>query len=732
MNVASRVGCAITRTRTAPNLSFFHSLLQNDNATCPLVIFRQLLDANANPNDLTFSLLIKSCVSSSSSSHSYALSSARLQVTQIQSQFLKRGINHFVYVYTALIDFCMKFGFTTHAHQLFEDMTYRDVVSWNVLICGYSQNGHPYDALQFFIHMIRHGFTPNQTTMASLLPSCGHNGLILQGRSIHGFGIKAGLASDPQLSNALTSMYAKCDDLGASQLLFEEMGERNVVSWNTMIGAYGQNGFSDKALFCFKEMLKEGLNPSPVTMMNLLSANVDPETFHCYITKCGLINNDSVVTSLVCLYAKQGFTDIAKLLYKCFPSKRLICLTAIVSSYSEKGDIDSAVECFIQTLQLDIKPDAVALITVLHGVNNPSHFAIGCAFHGYALKSGLTTDSLVANGLISMYSKFDEIEAALSLFTDMSEKPLITWNSVISGCVQAGKSSDAMLLFCKMNACRQKSDAITIASLLSGCCQLGDLRIGETLHGYVLRNDVELEEFTGTALIDMYTKCGRLDYAEKVFHSINDPCLATWNSIISGYSLYGLEHKSFSCYSKLQEQGLKPDKITFLGVLAACIHGGLVCEGIEYFRIMTEEHKLMPGLQHYACIVGLLGRASFFEEAIEFINNMKIRPDSAVWGALLSACCIQQEIRLGECLAKKLFFLNNKNGGFYVLMSNLYAIVGRWGDVARVRDMMRDSGGDGCSGVSVIEVASLHHMNNNLVLNEAYLNTSNWQHLCLY
>nr|KYP35728.1 Pentatricopeptide repeat-containing protein At2g04860 family [Cajanus cajan]KYP65077.1 Pentatricopeptide repeat-containing protein At2g04860 family [Cajanus cajan] len=565
----------------------------------------------------------------------------------------------------------MKLGFTTHARQLFEDMPSKDVVSWNVLICGYSQNGHPHDALQLFVHMLRQSFRPNQTTIASLLPSCSCRELFLQGRSLHGFGIKAGLGLDPQLSNALTSMYAKCDDLEASHLLFEEMAEKNVVSWNTMIGAYGQNGFLDKAVLCFKEMLKEGLQPN------------------------------------------------------------LISLTAIISSYCEKGDVESAVECFIQTMQLDIKPDAVALISVLHGITNPSHFPIGCAFHGYGLKNGLSNDCLVVNGLISMYSRFDEIEAALSLFFDRSEKPLATWNSVISGCVQAGKSSDAMELFCQMNMYGQKPDAITVTSLLSGCCQLGYLRIGETLHGYILRNNVKVEDFTGTALIDMYTKCGRLDYAEKVFYSINDPCLATWNSIISGYSLYGLEHKAFSCFSKLQEHGLEPDKITFLGVLAACTHGGLFYTGMEYFCSMTKEYGLMPNLQHYACIVGLLGRTGLFKEAIEIINNMEIRPDSAVWGALLSACCIQEDVKLGECLAKKLFLLNYKNGGFYVLMSNLYAIVGRWDDVARVRDMMRDIGGDGCSGASVIEVTPLRD-SNNLCPSEFHLNTSTWQHLCLY
>ncbi|KAL3022896.1 hypothetical protein AAZX31_04G038500 [Glycine max] len=656
-----------------PNLSLFHSLFHD--ASCALLIFRQLLQSNANPNHLTFSLLIKAFLSSSSFSRGSP--TTRIQVNQIPTQLLKRGIDQFLYVNTALIDFYMKLGFTTHARQLFEDLPSTDVVSWNVLICGYTQNGHPHDALQLFVHMLRESFRPNQITIASLLPSCGHRELFLQ----------TGLGLDPQLT---------------SQLLFEEMGEKNVISWNTMIGAYGQNGFEDKAVLCFKEMLKEGLLPSPVTMMKLMSADAVAETVHCYIIKCGFTSDASV----------QGFTDMAKLIYEYYPTKDLISLTGIISSYSEKGEVESVVQGFIQTVQLDIKPDAVALIRVLHGISDPSHFAIGCAFHGYGLKSGLNNDCLVANGLISTYSRFDEIQAALSLFFDRREKPLITWNSVISGCVQAGNSSDAMELFFQMNMCGQKPDAITITSLLSGCCQLGYLQIGETLHGYILRNNLKVEDFTVTALIDMYTKCGRLDYAEK-FYSINDPCLATWNSIILGHSLYGLEHKAFSCFSKLQEQGLEPDKITFLGVLAACTHGGLVYAGMEYFRIMREEYGLMPTLQHYACLVGLLGRAGLFKEAIDIINNMEIRPDSAVWVALLSACWIQQEVKLGQ----KFVFIELQK---------------RWDDVARVRGMMRDSGGDGCSGVSVIEVTPLRDTNNNLCPSEVDFNTSIWQHLCLY
>jgi pentatricopeptide repeat protein len=714
----------------SPTLSFFHtvfkSYIESKTSGRALILFRQLLQSNVRPNDLTFSLLLKACGSSSSSSDLNSVNE-RLEANQIQTHLVKSGGEQFVYVSTALLDFYMKLGCIKHAQLMFDGMRDRDVVSWNALICGYSRNGYDFGALELFVQMLREGFIPSHTTLVSLVPSCGRHELAFQGKSIHGFGVKAGLDLDSQAKNALTSMYAKCVDLEAAEILFGEMVERSVVSWNTMIGAYGQNCYFNEAMLVFNQMREEGVEANSVTIVSLLSANAQPESIHSYALKTGVVNDASVITALVCVYARYVNTELAKLLYESCPQNNLVSLTAIISSYAEKGNMGMVVECFSQMQQLNLKLDAVAMVSILHGITHPAHFGTGLAFHSYGLKSGLSVDCLVANGLISMYSNFDEMEAVFSLFFEMREKQLVSWNSVISGCVQAGRSSDAMELFCQMKMFGHSPDAITIASLLSGCCQLGYLQFGKKLHNYVLRNNLEVEDFVGTALIDMYTKCGRIECAERAFKSIKEPCLATWNAIISGYSLYGLEHKALGCFSEMRVQGLKPDKITFLGVLAACTHGGLVQEGRRHFQIMREEFGMVPGLQHSACMVGLLGRAGLFEEAMDFIKNMEIEPDSAVWGALLSACCIHQEVRLGESLAKKLFFLDCNNGGFYVLMSNLYAVKGRWDDVARLREMMRDTGGDACSGVSIIEVTSIEGMKRNLCLSKMNLNTKFWQ-----
>ena len=714
-----------------PNISVFHSLFKSCSETkdsrWAFITFRRLLESNVKPSDLTFSLLIKAYVADASSSTVIDSPNAKIEANQIQTHLRKSGFNQYVYLTTAFLDFYGKLGCIYYAQHLFEEMPRRDVVSWNALICGYSRNGYDYDALEVFVQMLRECFSPCQRTLVGLVPSCGRPDIIFQGKAIHGFGIKSGLDLDCRVKNALTSMYAKCADLQAAEVLFEEIFEKTEVSWNTMIGAYGQNGLFDEAMLVFKQMQKERVEVNYVTIISLLSANAHLDSTHCYVIKTGFATDASVITSLVCSYAGCGNIESAGLLYNLMPQRNLVSLTAMISGYAEKGNMGLVVECFTQMLQLKMKPDAVAMVSILHGFTDPTFIGSGLGIHAYGLKTGLCADCLVVNGLISMYSKFGDIETVFSLFSEMGEKQLISWNSVISACIQVGRTSDAMELFCQMRMYGHSPDAITIASLLAGCSEVGFLQFGERLHNYVLRNNLDMEDFLETALVDMYIKCGRLESAERVFKSIKEPCLATWNTMISGYGLSGHEHRALSCYSEMQEQGLKPDRITFLGVLSACTHGGLVWEGKRYFRSMREDFGMIPGLQHNACMVDLLSRAGFLEEAVIFVKNMEVEPDSAVWGALLTSCCIHQELKLGECLAKRLLLLDYNSGGLYVLMSNLYASKGRWDDVARVRKMMKDTGGDGSSGISLIEVSSLEKMNNSLCLSDLSLNTNYWQ-----
>ncbi|XP_058089484.1 pentatricopeptide repeat-containing protein At2g04860 [Magnolia sinica] len=694
----------------SPDISFWNANLRSHinakNFKSALMLFSRMLELNLKPNELTFSLLIKASVS--------LPDSKKVDAQRIHAHLLKAGFSSSVLVLTALLDLYAKCGCISSAHKLFDEMPERDGIAWNALICGYSYNGYDFDALELFSSMLEVGLNPCRVTLVSIIPSCARQDLLFQGKSIHAYAVKSALALDSRVMNALTSMYAKCSDLDAAWLLFGSMIEKSVISWNTMIAAYGQNGSWEEALAVFNQMLSENVVPNSVTIVSLLSANVPVDSTHSYAVKMGLVADISVITSLICIYSRFGNTDAAELLYGLMPQKNLVSLTAIISGHVEKGDVCLALERFCQMQLIDMKPDAVAMARILQGFTNQHTIQTGISLHGYGIKSGLVSNVLVLNGLISMYSRCDDIEAAFSLFRGMQKRQLITWNLMISSCVQAGRLIDAVDLFCQMKVFRYEADLITMASMLSGCAQLRSLQLGKILHGYIHRNSLQMDAFIGTALIDMYAKCGTIENAERVFKTIEEPCSATWNSMIMGLALCGLEQQALEHYDRMAERGLKSDKITFLGVLSACSHAGLVEEGRQYFKLMIEVFKIAPGLQHCACMVNLLGRAGLLDEAVLFIKNMEVEPDSVVYGALLGACCIYQDIKLGECLARRIFFLDYRNCGYYLLMSNLYAGAGRWDDVARMRKMVKeDIGGDGYSGSSLIEVNSMHFLQEN-------------------
>lgn len=253
------------------SLSFFHSLLKSciegKNPESPLIIFRQLLQFNLKPNDFTFSLFLKASTSSPSLFSVYDSISPTLEADQIRTHMVKSGVDQFVYITTATLDLCTKLNCVKVARLLFDDMPERDVVAWNALICGFSRNGYDFDALESFVQMLREGFSPRETTLVGLIPSCAQREFVFQGKSVHGFGIKTGLHFDSQVKNAFTSMYAKCMDLEAAELLFEEMFAKDVVSWNTMIGAYGQNCYFDEAMLVFNYMLEEGVEVNSVSLI---------------------------------------------------------------------------------------------------------------------------------------------------------------------------------------------------------------------------------------------------------------------------------------------------------------------------------------------------------------------------------------------------------------------------------------------------------------------------------
>jgi pentatricopeptide repeat protein len=261
---------------------------------------------------------------------------------------------------------------------------------------------------------------------------------------------------------------------------------------------------------------------------------------------------------------------------------------------------------------------------------------------------------------------------------------------MISGYTQRGCFVEALELFQQMRLTDVKPNSVTLTSLLPACANLAALEKGKEVHEDIIRNGFQSDIFVGNALIDMYAKCGSIDDADKMFHKMHRRDVVSWSSMIVGYAVHGRAYDALQLFKEMQHLGTKPDYVTLVGVLSACCHAGLVDDARQYFDCMTSDYGIKPGLEHYSCMVDLLGRAGRLIEAWNIINKMPMKPDVIVWGSLLAACRVHSNVDLGEYAAERLFQLDPENAAHYVLLSNMYATVGRWDGVRKMRRMMKD------------------------------------------
>jgi pentatricopeptide repeat protein len=382
-----------------------------------------------------------------------------------------------------------------------------------------------------------------------------------------------------------------------------------------------------------------------------------------------------------------------------------------------------------------VKPDEVTMIGVVSACAQLESLKLGREIHRYIEESGLNLKISLVNALMDMYVKCGDLEAgkvlfdnmrkktvvswttmivgyaknglldmAGKLFHDMPEKNVVAWNAMIGSCVQANLSFEALELFREMQLSNMKPDKVTMLHCLSACSQLGALHTGMWTHNYIKKHNLSLDVALGTALIDMYAKCGNMTKALQVFNEMPRRNSLTWTAIIGGLALYGNVNDAIFYFSKMIDSGLMPDEITFLGVLTACCHGGLVEEGRKYFDQMKSRFNLSPQPKHYSCMVNLLGRAGLLEEAEELIKTMPMEADAMVWGALFFACGIHRNLLIGERAASKLLDLDPHDSGIYVLLANMYREAGKWEEAQNIRKMMMERGVEKTPGSSSIEV----------------------------
>ncbi|URE40929.1 PPR repeat [Musa troglodytarum] len=298
-------------------------------------------------------------------------------------------------------------------------------------------------------------------------------------------------------------------------------------------------------------------------------------------------------------------------------------------------------------------------------------------------------DAVTVNCLISGYSKAGDVVEARRLFDEMVHRDVVAWSAMIAGYAQNGRPDEALELFEMMKAENCKPNEVTLVSVLSASAQLGSVEFGQHIGSYIESQELASGVYVGSALVDMYSKCGNIGGARRLFSKMKQRDVITWNSMIAGLAFNGFAQEAFDLYHRMRDQHFKPTDVTFVGLLTACTHTGRVEQGLAFFRSMKREHGIAPKVEHCACIVDLFCRSGRLEDAYKFIREMETEPNVVIWGTLLSACRIHSNVELAEVAVKKLVVLEPNNSSNYVLLSNIYANAGRWEEARKMRDLMR-------------------------------------------
>lgn len=583
------------------------------------------------------------------------------------------------------------------------------------MLKGYAKFSSLDDAVSFLIRMRYDDVAPVVYNYTYLLKVCGDVGEIRRGKEIHGQLIVNGFSLDLFAMTGVVNMYAKCGQIDEAYKMFDRMPERDLVSWNTIVAGLAQNGFAELALDLVTRMHEEGRRGDFITIVSILPAvaNVGSlrigKAVHGYAMRAGFDSIVNVSTALVDMYAKCGRVETARLVFDGMKSRNVVSWNSMIAAYVEGGNPEEAMRIFQKMLDQGVEPTNVTIMEALHACADLGDLERGIFVHKLLDQLKLGTDVSMTNSLISMYSKCKKVDIAADIFSKLQGKTLVSWNAMILGYAQNGRVNEALNYFCKMRSKNIKPDSFTMVSVIPALAELSVIRHAKWIHALVIRSCFEKNVFVMTALIDMYAKCGAVGTARALFDMMNERHVTTWNVMIDGYGTHGLGKAAVELFNKMLEGPTKPNDITFLCAISACSHSGLVEEGIHYFTSMKKDYGIQPVMDHYGAMVDLLGRAGRLNEAWDFIQKMPIEPGITVFGAMLGACKIHKNVELGEKAANRLFELDPDEGGYHVLLANIYAAASLWDKLAKVRTIMEKKGLQKTPGCSLVELKNEVH-----------------------
>ncbi|XAR71095.1 hypothetical protein NMG60_11028203 [Bertholletia excelsa] len=498
-------------------------------------------------------------------------------------------------------------------------------------------------------------FTRKQSII-DLLKTCSSS---KQLQSAYAFMIKTNGNEDCLLVNQFIGACSVLDRIDYAVLAISQMKNPNVFVYNAMIRAFVRRSSPVEAMELYLDMSRAQICPTSYTFSSivksclLFSALEFGEAVHAHICKFGFASHLYVLTALIDFYSNLNKIFESRRLFDEMPEKDVFAWTTMVLAHARAGDLGSARKLF------DEMPER---------------------------------NTVSWNTMINGYAREGNVEAAALLFNEMSTRDLISWTTMINCYAQSKAYTEALGVFNEMKSQGISPDEVTMSTVISACAHIGSLDLGKEIHLYVMEKGFELDVYLGSALIDMYAKCGSLDRSLLVFFKLRDKNLFCWNSVIEGLAVHGYAKEALAMFGKMEKENVQPNGVTFISVLSACTHSGLTEEGRRRFLNMTNDYSIPPEIQHYGCMVDLLCKAGLVEDALELIQSMQIEPNSVIWGALLGGCKLHRNLNIAQVAVEKLMVLEPNNSGYYNLLVNMYVEANGWGEVAKIRSAMKVRG----------------------------------------
>lgn len=540
-------------------------------------------------------------------------------------------------------------GQLERARDLFDRIPHPDLRSLTILISAFTKNNLPKESIRFYRRLRENkGLEPDRLVLLSVAKACANSSDLVEAKWVHEEAVKFGFSSDLLLGNALIDMYGKCGFHDGARRVFDDLPQKDVVSWTSLISACMSCRMPVEALQVFSDMLHLGVKPNSVTLSTVLRVCSESKALdvgrqiHCQALRRALEDDVYLGSGLVDVYASCSSIRQARIVFDTIPYKDTVSWIVMLAAYFVDGECEEALKLF----------------------------------------------ELMRSGGVALSSA--------------------SWNCMISGLAQNGRPEEAFRMLGQMQQLGFKPNHITVVSALPACSYIESLRRGREIHGYIFRHQILEGMVPLTALVLMYAKCGDLDKAREAFNQMPRKDTVAWNTMILANSMHGCGEDALAVFHQMLECGVKPNSVTFTVVLTGCSHSQLVDVGKSIFNSMSTQHGLQPDADHYACMADVLCRAGHLEEAYGFIQSMPMQPTVGAWGALLASCRVYKNVDLAKIAAAHLFEIEPENPGNYVLLSNILVAAKLWDDASSIRMLMRDKMRDrgvtkvpGCSWVQI-------------------------------